>query len=92
MGKSLKIYTVFILVIGVSMISMSCSTIPKDTKPIENFDSSKYLGKWYEIARFDFRFERDLNNTTAEYSLNEDGSIKVVNLSGFNSPQLCCAL
>jgi apolipoprotein D and lipocalin family protein len=47
------------------------------------FDAKKYLGKWYEIARFDFRFERNLNNTTAEYSLNPDGTIKVVN-RGFN--------
>jgi apolipoprotein D and lipocalin family protein len=83
MRKSLKIYTVFIFVVGISMISMSCSTIPKDAKPIENFDASRYLGKSYEIARFDFRFERDINNTTAEYSINDDGSIKVVN-SGYN--------
>jgi apolipoprotein D and lipocalin family protein len=50
---------------------------------VKPFDSNKYLGKWYEIARLDFKFERDLNNTTANYSLNEDGSIKVVN-RGFN--------
>ncbi|QNS42688.1 lipocalin family protein [Chryseobacterium manosquense] len=31
------------------------------------------------MARFDFRFERGLDNTTAQYSLNPDGSIKVVN-------------
>lgn len=62
---------------------LSCSTIPKGVVAVHPFDKSRYLGKWYEIARFDFRFERDLNNTTAEYSLNKDGSIKVVN-RGFN--------
>jgi len=62
---------------------ISCSTIPNGAKPIEPFDKEKYLGKWYEIARMDFRFERDLNNTTAFYSVNNDGTIKVDN-QGYN--------
>ena len=57
----------------------ACSTIPKGVKAVTPFDKSKYLGKWYEIARFDFKFERNLNNVTAEYSLNEDGTIRVDN-------------
>lgn len=62
----------------------SCSTIPKGITAISGFDKSKYLGKWYEIARFDFKFERDLNNTTANYSINPNGTIKVAN-KGFNT-------
>lgn len=62
----------------------SCSTIPKGVKAVEPFDKESYLGKWYEIARIDFKFEKDLNNTTAEYSLNTDGTIKVVN-KGYNT-------
>ena len=61
----------------------SCSTIPDGAKAVKPFNKEKYLGKWYEIARFDFKFERNLNNTTANYSINEDGSIKVVN-RGYN--------
>jgi apolipoprotein D and lipocalin family protein len=57
----------------------SCSTIPKGVSAVSPFDSERYLGTWYEIARFDFRFEKGLNNTTANYSLNANGSIKVVN-------------
>ena len=57
----------------------SCSTIPKGAMAVENFDKEKYLGKWHEIARLDFKYERNLNNTTAEYSLNENGTIKVDN-------------
>jgi apolipoprotein D and lipocalin family protein len=63
---------------------MSCNTIPEGVTAVKSFDKNKYLGKWYEIARFDFRFEKDLNNTTAEYSVNEDGSIKVLN-QGYNT-------
>jgi len=61
----------------------SCSSIPKGATAIQDFKKDKYLGKWYEIARLDFVFEKNLNNTTAEYSLNKDGSIKVVN-RGYN--------
>lgn len=57
----------------------SCSTIPKGVVAVSPFNSEKYLGKWYEIARIDFKYEKDLNNTTAHYSLNANGTIKVVN-------------
>lgn len=61
----------------------SCKTIPKGVEAVQQFEKEKYLGKWYEIARFDFSFERNLNNTTATYTLNENGTIKVVN-RGYN--------
>jgi apolipoprotein D and lipocalin family protein len=61
----------------------ACSTIPKGATAVTPFDKEKYLGQWYEIARMDFRFEKNLNNTSARYSLNEDGTIKVDN-RGYN--------
>lgn len=82
----MKLNRKFILVMCVlgSFLLHSCGvSIPKGTEAVKNFDANQYLGKWYEIARFDFRFEKDLNNTTAEYSMNEDGSIRVKN-RGFN--------
>jgi apolipoprotein D and lipocalin family protein len=59
------------------------TTIPEGVKAVTSFEKEKYLGLWFEIARLDFFFERNLNNTTAEYSLKNDGSIKVIN-RGFN--------
>ncbi len=47
--------------------------------PVGNFDVERFLGKWYEVARLDYFFERHLNNTTAHYSMNRDGSLRVVN-------------
>ena len=61
----------------------SCRTIPKGAEVVKPFDKNRYLGKWYEIARIDFRFEKNLNQTTADYSENKDGSIRVVN-RGYN--------
>ena len=57
----------------------SCISIPKGAVPVQPFVLDKYLGKWYEIARMDFRFERGLSKVSATYSLNEDGSVKVFN-------------
>ncbi|WP_343697200.1 lipocalin family protein [Flavobacterium sp.] len=55
------------------------SKIPKKATAITNFDKDKYLGKWFEIARLDYKWERNLDNVSAEYSLNSDGTIKVHN-------------
>jgi len=68
----------------ISFMLLSCSTIPKGITAIHQFNKNNYLGKWYEIARLDFKFERNLNNTSAEYSININGTIKVVN-KGYNT-------
>ena len=60
-----------------------CVGIPDTVEPVKGFDVNRYLGRWYEIARLDHSFERGLEKVTAEYSLREDGVIKVVN-RGFN--------
>lgn len=65
------------------LVFTGCKSIPEGATPVSSFELNKYLGKWYEIARFDFKFEKNLNNTTATYSLNDDGDVKVVN-RGYN--------
>lgn len=71
--------------LGLGLFAASCSSqkIPQGAEPVQNFNADKYLGKWYEIARYDFAFEKNIDDTMAEYTLNNDGSIKVVN-SGYN--------
>lgn len=71
------------LLIIFSLLLTSCLTVPKGVVPVKNFELDRYLGRWYEIARLDHSFERDLDAVTAEYSLREDGGIKVIN-SGRN--------
>ncbi|SFC30675.1 apolipoprotein D and lipocalin family protein [Parapedobacter composti] len=67
----------------VIVLLSSCANIPENAQPVRNFEVNRYLGKWYEIARLDHKQERNLNNVTAEYGLNGDGTIRVVN-SGYN--------
>jgi len=78
-----KSIIVSLLSISIMVGLCTCTSIPKGAVAVKPFDINKYLGKWYEIARMDFRFERNLNNTTADYSLNDNGSIKVDN-RGYN--------
>ena len=70
----------------VLMLLTSCTQIPEGISPVENFDSERYLGKWYEIARLDHSFERGLDNVTAEYIRREDGGLDVIN-RGFSQPE-----
>ncbi|OAT34752.1 lipocalin family protein [Proteus myxofaciens] len=62
-----------------------CSVkVPDDISPVKNLDLSRYLGEWYEVARIDNRFEKGLSKVTANYSLRDDGGVKVVN-RGWNA-------
>jgi apolipoprotein D and lipocalin family protein len=61
-----------------------CLAVPDGIEPVDNFELNRYLGKWYEIARLDHSFERGLEAVSAEYSLRDDGGIRVIN-SGYNT-------
>jgi len=65
--------------LGIGMLAIGCTRVPAGLQPVTGFDSQRYLGKWYEIARLDHSFERGLTNITAEYAARPDGSISVVN-------------
>jgi apolipoprotein D and lipocalin family protein len=70
-----KISIVLVLV----LFLMGCAGIPENVKPVDNFKLENYLGTWYEIARLDHSFERGLTRVTANYSLRDDGGVKVIN-------------
>ena len=57
---------------------MAC-TKDFDNSTVSEFDLSRYLGEWYEIARYDHSFERGMDNTMAEYILQDDGKVFVLN-------------
>ena len=67
--------------IGILLLSLGCVKPQKimDKSVVKELDLEKYLGTWYEIARFDHRFERGLVGVTANYSMRDDGKIKVIN-------------
>ena len=68
----------------VFLLLTGCVGIPDNVKPVDHFNLEKYLGKWYEIARLENRFERNLSRITAHYSLRDDGGVRVLN-RGFSA-------
>ena len=69
----------FLILITVALLFTGCSSSSVTTQPVQDFDLNRYLGQWYEIARIDFKYEKNMDNTTANYSKNSNGTVKVVN-------------
>lgn len=58
----------------------ACSTEPPaGVQVVRGFEANRYMGLWYEIARLDHSFERGMSRVTANYRLQADGSIEVIN-------------
>jgi len=76
--KTLKLIAASVLLLS------GCTGLPEGIEPVTGFDKERYLGTWYEIARLDHSFEEGLSQVTAEYTLNDDGSIRVIN-RGYNA-------
>ena len=67
------------MVAALTLLFLGCVGVPENIEPVGDFKLEKYLGKWYEVARLDHSFERGMTRVTAEYSLREDGGVRVVN-------------
>ena len=50
-----------------------------DNSTVNQLNIAEYMGKWYEIARYDHSFEKGMTHVSAEYSLMPNGKIQVIN-------------
>lgn len=75
MGKNIRLLLLFFII----LTSCKGQNSMIDKTVVKELDIERYLGKWYEISRFDHGFERGLVGVTATYSYRKDGKIKVVN-------------
>lgn len=74
-----KVMSILILM-GILLICAACAGAKTvDVTPVRALDLSRYLGTWYEIARFDHGFERGVEYTQAVYILKPDGTVRVEN-------------
>ncbi len=74
--------TLSTLLLFATFASMAILSAAEPLKTVPKLDISRYLGRWYEIGRFQHSFEKTLVGATAEYSLRKDGKVDVLN-SGF---------
>lgn len=78
--NALTVFIVLALMTFIFFVFFSCrSPLTVDNSPIKAFDIKRFQGKWYEIARFNHRFERNMEYCTAVYTPKDDGTIKVTN-------------
>jgi apolipoprotein D and lipocalin family protein len=72
---------------GTALLLGACAYIPRPgpvgnravPQPARSVDLNQYVGRWYEQFRYEASFEKGMDNVTATYSLNDDGTVKVVN-------------
>jgi len=69
---------VFSLTLLLGCGAMHAKSLPQ-LSVVPNVDIDRYLGTWYEIARYPNRFQKECVAVTADYSLRDDGKIRVVN-------------
>ena len=77
-----------------ALLSMTCVFIPScasmpHVPPLETVpfvDVQRYMGKWYEIASYPTFFNSECTATTAEYALQSDGTVQVVNECRIGDP------
>lgn len=73
---NMSIKAFFMIII--STLFLNCARIPRGIEPVTGFELERYLGTWYEIARLDNRFERNLIHVKAEYTM-QGNRIRVFN-------------
>ncbi len=73
--KILILVSVFLL--GIIAGCSSANYPPLDV--VDKVDVNRYMGKWYEIARLPFKQQEGCNCTTAEYSIIDSETIRVIN-------------
>jgi apolipoprotein D and lipocalin family protein len=79
MGRSV-LASIFLIAAALT----GCTGILAGLEPVNDFEPDRYMGKWYEIARLDHSFERNLNNVSATYTRKANGDIRVQN-RGFDT-------
>ena len=74
----MKHYLISGIVSSLAAALTGCATT-SDIAAVKDFEPERYMGTWYEIARLPQYFERDLDEVKAQYTLLDDGTIRVVN-------------
>ncbi|XP_073846742.1 apolipoprotein D-like [Musca autumnalis] len=73
-----------LIVLGAIIVGSSGQVVypgacPENIKTVESLDLQKYLGSWYEYAKYPVYFESEGKCVTAKYTLNADNTVKVEN-------------
>lgn len=68
-----------VALLGLGAVGCAAPKLPAGVEPVKGFQLERYLGTWHEVARLDHRFERGMERVTANYTMREDGGVRVFN-------------
>lgn len=79
-GCAFSILLLIALLTAFCLNFTACSTASTvDNSTVQSLDLNRFMGRWYEIARFDHKFERDMQQVTTIYAIQDNGRVKVIN-------------
>lgn len=79
-GCAFSILLLIALLTAFCLNLTSCSTASTvDNSTVQSLDLNRFMGRWYEVARFDHKFERDMQQVTTIYAIQDNGRVKVIN-------------
>lgn len=65
--------------ISITILFTACSSKNPPLQTVQKVEIDRYLGTWYEIARYEHFFEKNCKNVSANYSMLDEDTIKVIN-------------
>jgi apolipoprotein D and lipocalin family protein len=74
-----RLFQARVLTLVVIVFIAGCVGVPEGIEPVTGFQVERYMGRWYEVARLDHSFERGMEQVTATYQLQPDGTVSVLN-------------
>lgn len=79
-GGNMKLFAILLMLLSLIALSGTALADEKPLTTVSSVDLKKYAGKWYEIARYQNRFQKKcVGNVTADYTLKDSGNIEVIN-------------
>lgn len=75
----MRIIFKYTLILSTILFFVACSSKNPPLETVQKVELDKYLGTWYEIARYEHFFEKDCKDVTANYSMMDEETIKVIN-------------
>jgi apolipoprotein D and lipocalin family protein len=81
MNLSVIAKIVTMVIVALVMVAGECNAAkdPLPVSSVQNVDLARYMGLWYEIARFDHFFQEGCRGSTAKYTLLPSGEVEVIN-------------
>jgi apolipoprotein D and lipocalin family protein len=67
------------MLLFIALLSLTGCQSTRHLKAVDDFELNRYMGTWYEIARYPHHFEKGLSSVSAQYTVLLNGKVEVIN-------------